>query len=548
MGEDRPNRVGRRGFLRGAAIAGAGAAVPVGLGPFTPASATDSAPFAGAAACDPRAWPLGVASGDPRPDSVVLWTRVDPEVAGGGALTVHWQVATDANFTAVVAAGQVEANTDHDHTVKVRPTGLPSATTLYYRFAAAGLLGPIGRTHTAPAADSVPESFRVAFCSCQSWESGYYWAYRHMLDEDVDLVLHLGDYIYETPFHSVRIMRTDPLVVPGTLEQYRAKYRLYRSDVWLQAAHASYPFATIWDDHEVANDHDRTFPKEQFDAAHQAWFDYQPVWPEGGEDDPFRIYRALRWGKLADVFCCDERQYRDPVPGALGGDNSYRATSSFMNTATYPGSQTNDPSRSMLGATQHQWLLDGLDASDATWKIIGNEVMFAPLRLLDFDTAQLRKLMPNLPHNAGIYFGGDQWDGYNAERHAICDHIRSHGLDGVVFLTGDIHEYFAAEVPDDIDVASSPSVAVEFVGGSITTPALGDVTDQLAPDIERSLQRQNPHIRYVNMVDHGYGIAEFTAAALDVKFQAADQHAFEPPLRTLASFHVDHGDNTIHRL
>lgn len=531
--------LGRRKFLKGTAAAAAATSLPVagalGAGPVFAASA--SAAFAGATVVEPGAWPQGVASGDPRPDSVVIWTRIDPAFVGGAEVDVRWQVATDAAFSSVLADGTVRTGADRDHTVKARAAGLPSGTTVYYRFACNGIVGPTGRSRTAPAAGASVDRLRLGVVSCQDWGSGYYSAYRAMLRENLDAVMHLGDYIYESG-SSFLSVRADVLPRPRTVEQFWAKYRLYRSDTHLQAIHASLPFIVVWDDHEIENDCDRTTDPALLDAGHRAWFDYQPVMADGPSDDARRIYRSLRWGSLAEMIMLDSRQYRDAPPGAPGDPQS------IVNSTVWPGTEIMSETRTMLGTAQRDWVVDRL-GTDAQWKVLGNPVMMSPLRLIDLDEPWIRQIFPAAQRNAGIYLNADQWDGFQTDRRRVLGHVEANGISDVVVLTGDIHTYWASELANDFDDPAARSVAAEFVCGSVTSTAADVLGDGPLPEIDRLVLGLNPRTRFVNLNRHGYATAEFRADGLTVAFRTVDLRNTDVPARTLAAFSVASGSSAI---
>jgi alkaline phosphatase D len=471
-------------------------------------------------------WDCGVASGLHASDAAVLWTRVAPGALG--AVPVTWHVATDPGFSTVVAAGSSVASPEGDGTVKVLAEGLDPASTYWYRFSVDGSTSPVGRTKTPAAPGTTPERVRVAVASCQSWTSGYYPAWGHVAAEDLDVVVHVGDYIYEGGGGLGSGVRPDTVGVASDLASYRAKYRLYRSDPALRAAHAAHAFAPVWDDHEFVNDFDRLTILERparWAAAHRAWFEYQPVWPIGGT----RIHRRARFGDLVDLSLLDTRQYRDPPPE--GGKQ-------LVWTHVDPGREVHRAGRTILGSDQRQWLLDGLGEAEGdgvTWKLLGNQVMVAPMRAVDLDEPLLRFLDPELPRHAGLYVNADAWDGFQWERDELCDFLAVEGVGGTAFLTGDMHSFWQAPLRRDLDDDGSPVVAQEFTCGSVssTTPSVvGDLADSIAVAAAGS----RPGFRYVDLRRRGVGVVECRPDSMEVQFRVADATSPNGAVRTGTRF------------
>lgn len=469
-------------------------------------------------ACTPSSGPvpgvfgLGVASGLHSPSEVVLWTRVELANAAG-TTSVTWEVARAADFSDVVADGSAPVSAETDGCVKVLVGGLEPDTSYWYRFSTAGTTSATGRARTLPGRTADVASLRLAFASCQSYASGFYGAWRDIAAAEVDAVLFLGDYIYEAfPIQIQRRVRDEFLEEADTLDRYRARYRLYRSDPALQAAHAAHPFIATWDDHEVANDHDRRYLTEnpvRAAAAHQAWFEYMPVWPTEGT----RIYRSLRWGGLAELFVLDGRQYRDDHLGtsALGLLGLNVMTDDLQAVG-----------RSILGAPQRKWLLGGLDdaqSSGVPWKLIGNPAMIAPIRLVDLDTPEMRMLNPWLPRHAGLYLGTDSWDGFGWERDLVLGHLDEGAITGVRFLTGDQHTFMAAALSTDFDDPSAPVVSYEYTGGSITSPS-GITEIALAGNLDS--YRTEPPFDYMDVHQNGFGLVELTPDVMSVTYHQLD--------------------------
>lgn len=489
--------VDRRSFLLGGGgVIGAGA-----LGSLVAACSPPPPVLSGV-------FSLGVSSGLHSPTEVVLWTRVDLDNSPS-TTSVGWEVASSPSFSNVVRSGTAAVDPSADGCVKVLVGSLDPDTSYWFRFTGGGEHSPTGRARTSPPDGSSPTSLRLAFCSCQSYASGYYGAWRDIAAQDLDAVVFLGDYIYESiAIQLLGTVRPETIETADTLAEYRMKYRLYRSDPDLQAAHAAHPLIPVWDDHEVSNDYSRTVFTEEparAAAAYRAWFEYMPVWPISGT----RIYRNLRWGDLAELFLLDSRQYRDPPLGEpLLGILGLQVMTGDIQAA----------GRSMLGAAQRQWLLDGLDEAqqDAIrWKLIGNPVMIAPVRLVDLDTPEFRALDPNLPKHAGLYLGTDSWDGYGWERDLVLSHIRDAGVRDVAFLTGDQHAFMAAPLSTDFDDPAAPHVAYEYTGGSITSPS-GIIENALTGGLG-SFPTQ-PSFDYMEIRQNGYGLLDATPDRMTVTY------------------------------
>jgi alkaline phosphatase D len=435
---------------------------------------------------------LGVASGDPKPAGVALWTRLapDPLVKGGGMpardVAVRWQVATDDAFADVVRSGTAAAMPDLAHSVHVDVTGLQPGREYFYRFIAGADSSPVGRTKTAPARDAHVASLRFAFASCQAWPDGFYSAYRRMVEEDLDLVVHLGDYIYENGINANR----RGVKVPGafreecrSLDRYRLQHALYKTDPDLQNAHAQFPWAVTWDDHEVANDYAGDDPAYFNDsasflkrraAAYQAYFEHLPLplsaQPNNGE---LLLYRRLTYGDIAEFNVLDTRQYRSDQP--CGDGEQPRCEAGFDRDVT------------ITGHAQEQWLLEGLEESGARWNVIAQQVM-----------------MGELKHDAeGGRYWQDSWDGYPGQRARVLQHIADAGVVNPVVVTGDWHSTFVHDLKVDFggpSGPSSPTVATEFVGTSISSngdgPVYGPYYGPMVPF--------NPNIRYFDGDRRGY--------------------------------------------
>ncbi|MGW2294432.1 alkaline phosphatase D family protein [Streptomyces violaceorubidus] len=494
----------RRTVVKAAA---AGAVLAAPLVPARPAGAAGTAP----------AFLHGVASGDPLPDGVLLWTRVTPTpeaLPGSGAgpdTEVSWVVATDKALTHVVARGSVTATAASDHTVKADVRGLAPATDYWFRFSAGPADSPVARTRTAPAHDAAVTGLRFGVVSCANWEAGYFSSYRHLAARgDLDAWLHLGDYIYEygTGQYGTRDTVVRPHA-PGheilTLADYRVRHGRYKTDPDLQALHATAPVVAIWDDHEIANDTwsggaenhtegaEGTWAQRQ-SAAKRAYFEWMPVRPAIAGT----TYRRLRFGKLVDLSLLDLRSFRSQQV-ALGDG------------------EVDDPDRTLTGRAQLDWLKAQLASSDATWRLVGNPVMISPFAIGSLPASLLGPLaeLLGLPRE-GIALNTDQWDGYTDDRRELLAHLRAHRIRNTVFLTGDIHMAWANDVPYDAGTYPlSASAATEFVVTSVTSDNLDDivkvpegtVSGVAAPVIRAA----NRHVHWVDTDRHGYGVLDVTA-------------------------------------
>ncbi|MET7622211.1 alkaline phosphatase D family protein [Streptomyces sp. NPDC005408] len=502
----------RRTVVKAAATAVV-AAPAIAVATSAPASA-DSASAADAPA------PLflhGIASGDPLPDGVLLWTRITPTpdaVPGSGKgpdTAVSWEVAEDKAFTKVVAHGTTTSNAASDHTVKVDVRGLRQATVYYFRFTAGAGVSPIGRTRTAPATDAATPGVRFGVVSCANWEAGYFSPYRHLAARaDLDAILHLGDYIYEYatggyPAPEYVVRQHSPKNEILTLADYRTRHATYKTDADLQSLHAAHPVIAIWDDHEFANDAwsggaENHTPGTEGDwaaraaAARQAYFEWMPV----RASTEGTVYRRLRFGKLADLHLLDLRSFRSQQ-------------------TTVGNGSVDDPDRTITGRAQLDWLKSGLAASDASWKLVGTSVMISPVA---FGSVPAHLLEPiaellGLPKE-GLAVNVDQWDGYTDDRKELLAHLTQRGIKNTVFLTGDIHMAWANDVP--VKAATYPlsqSAATEFVVTSVTSDNLDDIL-HVAPNTvslvaETAVKAANRHVKWIDMDNHGYGVLDVTA-------------------------------------
>ncbi|RKN37018.1 alkaline phosphatase D family protein [Streptomyces hoynatensis] len=510
----------RRRFLAsGAAALGAAAAAPLAVP--TPASA--SAGTGRAAAPAARSLPeglftLGVASGDPLPDGVVLWTRLAPDPLNGGGMPnrsveVEWEVATDSRFRHVARRGTAPAEPAFGHSVHADVRGLAPHRDYYYRFRAEGRLSPVGRTRTAPAAHAEGR-LRLALASCQNWQHGYFTAYADMAEQDPDAVLFVGDYIYESAASATAVRSHEGTGEPVSLEQYRNRYAQYRSDPDLAAMHASAPWIVTFDDHEVDNDYAGQVPQDpdkqgqeafaaRLTAAYQAYYEHMPVRATAVPHGPhIKIYRTLDFGRLARLQVLDTRQFR-----------SDQAT-------TQEGAQS--PLLTMLGAEQKRWLVEGLHRSPARWNLIASQIMLAETDLLP---------------GAGKRWYYDAWDGYQVERNELLGELAS--VRNPVVLTGDRHLTMVSDLKRDFADPSSQVVGAEFVGTSISSNGDQDQAafhaqfDPLVPD--------NPHWKLID-AHRGYHLFDIDRHGVEARVRIVDT-VLQPAsaAHTLASLRVTDG-------
>ncbi len=445
----------------------------------------------------PLAFRHGVASGDPAPDRVVLWTRVSTD--DPGTVAVRWAVASDAGMADVVASGVSQAGPERDWTVHVDVGGLAPATTWWYRFEALGQRSPVGRTRTAPGPDHRGE-VRLGVVSCASYAAGLFSAYRRLAERDLDLVVHLGDYLYESNEGDQR--PHVPENEPVTLADYRARYAQYRTDPDLQALHQRFPMAAVWDDHEVAgnaweggaDDHNpRTEGPwgQRRAAALQAYLEWLPL-RRPDPAAPERIWRFLSLGATAELVLIDTRH---------DGRDRQVATS-FPD----PAVALADPGRRIMSEAQHEWLAERLRTSPAAWRLVANQVMVSPLRI-EVPPALAQVGRPLGLVVAGAVMNPDQWDGYPVARRRVLDVVAEPEVGPVVLLTGDIHSSWAFEVPAAGDPAGAP-VAVELVTPSVTSAAfaqiVGSDSSLVATGAANVVQDQLPYLRWTEWQHHGY--------------------------------------------
>ena len=518
-------------------------------GATTVGMAAASSLLAGAADAASTVFQHSVASGDPLSDRVILWTRVTL-VSAKPAVPVNFVVATDPGLRQVVLRGATTTSAARDFTVKIDAAGLRPATTYYYQFTAGGATSPVGRARTLPVGQV--DRARIAVVSCSNHAAGYFNAYARIAERaDLDLVLHLGDYLYEYGPAQYGSLRTpEPAREMVTLDDYRMRHAQYKRDVDAQAVHRQHSFVCIWDDHEITNDTwkdgaENHQPDTEGAFANrvavglQAYYEWMPIRPVN--TDLRKNQRSFQFGNLIDLLMLEERlsarskQLTATIPTAFG--NGFVQTGDFA-----------DAARTLLGPEQEAWLFNKLQTSTASWKMLGQGVMFAQLKL------------QNAPNAAGggVFLNTDQWDGYNPARNRVFDAIKGKAtgkpVDNVVVLTGDIHSSWAADLaqdPGNTDLATggySPgtgqgSSAVEFVGTSVSSPGVDSDTNGSTANLLRSI---NPHFKYINLHKRGYLLLDVTPAKVVGEFWHVDTVASPSNVQTFAAaYEVQAGTNRL---
>jgi len=512
------------------ALVGVAATVGVALAGSPSAVAETADPFA-----------LGVASGDPLPDGVVLWTRLFRESGSlpDRAIPVGWQIAEDERFCRVARSGVALARPEFAHSVHVDVRGLRPGREYFYRFRSGADVSPVGRTRTTGSDDRL----RLGVVSCQDFQNGYWPAYLGLAAEDLDVVLHLGDYIYENDPGSrfADRVHTTP-ETPGlgqlrTLADYRARHAQYKGDPALRAAHAAHPFVSTWDDHDVESNYaglideaDDTGAKHQSPeefalqraAGYQAYYEHMPIRATlVPGSSGLRIYRRFDFGRLVRLNVLDTRQYRTQQPGGFP-DNIGPEQPGVGNTAG-----------TLTGAEQEAWLAEGLTGSPARWNVIAQQVM----------TARTRLPNPFPPHVPPTLVNLDQWDGYQPHRERLLRFLGESGVANPVVLAGDIHSTWVNELRTNFDDPASAPVAAEFVGTSISS----DFPAALDGPVKAANPVLNPHVKYFDGLKRGYLRCEVdrdrwrtdvrNVATIDVR---------DSPTTTAASFVVEAGSSVVH--
>jgi alkaline phosphatase D len=463
----------------------------------------------------------GVASGDPARDSVVLWTRVSG--IAGRSVRVRWKVALDKNMRRIVRKGSVDTGPERDYTVKVYAPGLPAGSRLYYQFRAAGTESPVGATRTLPA--DAPDAVRFAVVSCSSYPSGFFHAYREISRrDDLDAVLHLGDYIYEYGLGGFGTSTARDLNrVPApegealTLDDYRLRHAQYKADPDSQAMHASLPLIAIWDDHEVANDAWRDGAENHGDgdgdwsrrqnAAFQAYLEWMPLRVEH-EGAATRIYRDFQYGDLVSLSMLDTRFAGRDRPPFLKPDMDRRAIRSVLD----------EPKRQLLGDTQRKWLRGTLrQACQSTWQVVGQQVLVSEMvspdlePLIDWEAEAaidpdfLRYNVLMSKKNVPVLV--DTWNGYGAEREALLAMLEA--CPNPVVLSGDLHTSMAGNL---VPAGGDTPVAVEFMGPSVTSPGFSDSVPESRPGaMQDAIVGLNEHLVFMETQRRGWLCMTFTS-------------------------------------
>jgi alkaline phosphatase D len=538
-------KMNRRRFLRNAGLAAGllagagliGSAIPL-VRSLESDGPTEAVPEEGLSAAStpatrPANYPfkLGVASGDPLTDGVVLWTRLVSQTQNskGGMepkpYTVQWEVAKDEAFRQIVKSGSETAIPEFAHSIHAEVSGLAPDSWYYYRFKLGTEISPIGRTKTAPAADANPDSLTFAFASCQHFASGYYTAYEHMVKEEIDVLFFLGDYIYEDGKTGVWGRSHYPGKTVSTLNDYRLRYMQYKTDPLLQAAHEAFPWIVAPDDHEVKNnwagngppyDNNKEFLARRT-AAYQAYYEHMPLrkaaLPKGPE---MLLYRRFKYGKLAEFSVLDTRQFRSEY--SCSDDNGFSACEERM-----------DPSRTMLGTEQERWLLDGLSSSSAQWKVIPQQVIMA---------------QRDREKGMGVEYNMDKWDGYTETRDRLFNVVRKQRLENLIVLTGDQHNNWVNELKEDFNDPKSPVVGIEFLGTSISSGGNGSDMNEEG----RTALAENKHIKFYNN-QRGYVVCRVSPKEWRTYFrvlQYVDRTG--SPISTRATFVIEAGKPEVIRL
>ena len=458
---------------------------------------------------------LGVASGDPTSDGIVLWTRLAPDPLNGGGMPpgdvpVSWRIAKDDKLKNVVKQGTAVASDKLGHSVHVEVSGLEPGRWYWYQFSVGGMESAVGRTKTAPRVGASVQKVTFASVSCQNWQDGFFNAHQHLAQDDLDLVVHLGDYIYESGINKDK-PRQHNSVEPADLEGYRNRYALYKSDKNLQAAHAAFPWIVTWDDHEVENNYanlhrDNLNPPGDFTlrraAAYQAYYEHQPLRrsqiPVGPD---LLLYRRLAFGDLIDMHVLDTRQYR---------------------AAQTTQDKRHDAAQVILGKTQEDWLTSGMDKSRARWNVMAQQIFLSQRDL---------KAGPETSYSM------DAWDGYADTRDRLMRFLAARKPNNPIVLSGDVHNNWAAHLKADFNEPKSAVVGAEFVCTSISSGGDGADTNKNA----QSILSENEHIRFFNG-QRGYVKCTVTPALWKTEYRVVPQ-VTQPgaPIFTRAAFVVENG-------
>jgi alkaline phosphatase D len=495
----------RRDLLQGMAASFLAVSVPHRL-----IHAADSIRFAASP------FQLGVASGYPTPNGVVLWTRLLDASLGLNAVPVKWEIASDERMRNIVRRGTETATAEWAHSVHVEVSGLRPGRHYWYRFIAGGQTSTVGRTHTAPSLATATDQMRIAVASCQKYENGFFNAYRHMLEEELDLVVHVGDYIYEYESAGSNAVRGDGSGELFTLDEYRARYALYKSDPDLQAVHAKHPWLVTWDDHEVTNDYsgDSTYDRSgeavllRRAAAYRAYYEHMPLprsaIPRGAS---MQLYASSHYGDLVQFHMLDSRQYRSPIICLDDEGPGVRCAAIF------------DASRSILGAQQEEWLKSTLARHRTRWNVLGQGT---PMCHVDLDGGP------------GAGYRRDVWDGYPASRQRVFDTLSGLNVENPIFVNGDIHAFQVAKINQRANDLESKLLGSEFTTTSITSGGGGrGLTDRI---------RNNPNLLLTDGTRRGYLLLDFKKDAARADLITVDNIRTKDCIRaTLGRYVVENG-------
>jgi alkaline phosphatase D len=521
-------RVRRREFLIAGAASGLAVAGPVNYAALARARRLPVA--------DGGSFAHGVSSGFPSSSEITLWTRVSEL---GRSSKIGLEVATDPTFRHVVCTQQPLADAGKDFTVHARVSGLRPAHEYHYRFHTKHKSSRVGMFRTLPPPDS-NHAIRIGFYSCSSYEAGYFTALAGLAREkDLDLILCLGDYIYEHHYYNGPAARRDRTGRNRdgdvqTLAEYRQKYRFYQSDKDLQDMHAAHPFVVIWDDHEVEDNYPGTGPdskqpnpalensgyarrvpfRQRRKNAYRAFFEAMPRIPL--RSDPDRIYGTIRLGKMAELFLTDERQYRDPQPCA--------------DVQLTPCPSDLAPGRTFLGSKQKSWLKRAVSTSRARWNLLASETMMMAL-----DSAP------------GVHVNQDQWDGYSAEREEILSHFHASGVKNLVVLSGDLHTFVAGNLTTTGEQSGTP-VGVELLGGSATSFGLPEEVGIPAKTLDALRKAADPHVIFADFESKGYCVITVTRNEVVGEFKTTNTKQPHSRPSSLAKFKVESGTPKLHQL
>ena len=485
---------------------------------------------------------LGVASGSPSTDGMVLWTRlVAPgllDSLGDAPIPLRWEVAHDEAFTRIVQRGDVVASPALAHSVHAEVQGLAPDRWYFYRFITGGITSPTGRTRTLPLPGAAVARLRLAYASCQRWEHGYYAAYRHMREDQPDFVMFLGDYIYEYPNAAAAVRNFPSLGLVLTLADYRDRHAQHRSDPDLRAMHAACPWLVTWDDHEVQNDYAGLSPGDnrpaglngsvdflaRRNAAYQAYYENMPLrasdFVRAMACVQVRLHERYRFGQLADLLLLDTRQYRDPQ--ACG---TPQRPSGSVDPATCEALA--DPARSLLGGEQERWLEATLAQSAGAWTVLGQQGLFGR-----------RDGLPG----PGERLWNDGWDGYAPARQRLTDALQRHRVANPVVLGGDVHENWVGHVKSDYRRPDSAAIGVEFCGTSISSRS------NASARVTQQRLAENPHFVFADASRRGYGLCDFSPGEMTTTLRVLDDATrADARIETQARFAVRAGRPVVER-